>query len=132
MPSYVTLPVDADDGFPQAFLLATNGNTYRFEFHVNIAEEQLLAAQPVAARTLLDLVGDASAPAGAPAGILVMAVTRQDPAGDVPLLRCRVLPGLVYDARDLLLTFTSIVVAAGNLNGAGSFGSALGAGVALP
>jgi hypothetical protein len=128
--TFLNLPVDGDDGFPQSFLLALGGSTFRFELHVNIAEEQLLAARP-APRSLLDLVGDGSAPTGTPAGILVMAVTRQDPAGDVPVLRRRVLPGLVYDARDLLVTFSSVTVAAGNLNGAGSFGSALVGGVAV-
>jgi hypothetical protein len=132
MPMYVNLPADADDGFPQAFLLAMNAVTYRFEFHVNIAEEQLRAAQPITAHTLVDVLGGGSAAESAPTGILVMAVTRQAASGDVPLLRRRVLPGLVYDAGDLLLTFSTVAVAAGNLNGAGSFGSLLTAGVATP
>jgi|SRR5215813_3246638 len=132
MPTFVNLPVDADDGFPQAFLLSMNANTYRFEFHVNIAEEQLRAAQPIGARTLVDVVGDGSAPASALSGILVMAVTRQDATGDVALLRRRVLPGLVYDAGELLMTFATVQIAAGNLNAAGSFGSLLTAAVATP
>ena len=61
---------------------------------------------------------------------LVVAVARQDPAGDTWLLRRKVVPGLVYRAGDLLLTFRTLTVAVRNLNGVGSFGSEIVAGVA--
>lgn len=130
---FLRLPVNADEGFPQSFLLAMLGNTYRFELYVNVAEHELPPfGSGVDPRTTLDLVGG-SRPAPSPTpptGHLVLVVVRQEADGDVPLLRRRVLPGLVYPARDLLITFFEITVALGNLNGVGAYGSRIAAGVA--
>jgi hypothetical protein len=126
-PEFRQLPVDADEGFPQSFLLAMLGNVYRFELYVNVAEEQL-PTYPAAAdpRTALDLIGDRRGPRG----LLVLAVVRQDPGGETSLIRRRVLPGQVYAARELRLRFAEITVAIGNLNGVGEFGSRIRAEVA--
>jgi hypothetical protein len=121
------LPVNPDEGFPQAFRLATGGSTYLVELHVNVAEEVLPEPDRVTDE-VLDLATDtAELVTGA---FLVVAVARQDPAGDTWLLRRRVVPGLVYRAGDLLLTFRTLKVAVRNLNGVGSFGSEIVAGVA--
>jgi hypothetical protein len=63
--------------------------------------------------------------------MLVGTITRQDSSGDVVLLRRRLLPGLQYTARELLLTVEEMSLAMGNLNGVGNFGSVLTARVAL-
>jgi hypothetical protein len=73
----------------------------------------------------------ATGPAGSLRGMLVGTITRQDSSGDVVLLRRRLLPGLQYTARELLLTVEEMSLAMGNLNGVGNFGSVLTARVAL-
>jgi hypothetical protein len=123
--AFTRLPVDPDEGFPQSFLLGLGGRTYGFSWYVNVPEVTLLGdRRPHDPRVRLDLVGDPTEPDG-PAGILVLIVDRRDPDGVVPLLRRRVLPGLVYDARDLWVRVDTIGIAVGNLNGAGSYGSVL-------
>lgn len=119
-----TLPVDASDGFPQSFLVGIGERTYRVDLYVDVPEHLLddpaTAADP---RTTIDLVGSATAPAQ---GMLVATVVRQSADGTaVQLLRRRLLPGLVYTARELVLVVDEMRVAVGNLNGAGSFGSVL-------
>lgn len=121
------LPVDPDEGFPQSFLLALGGTTYRFELYVDVPEH-VLSAEPDP-RDLLDLVGAADSPAQ---GMLVGTVARQNADGSVTtLLRRRLLPGLLYPAGELLLVLDELRIARGNLNGAGTWGSALSARVGL-
>lgn len=118
-----SLPVVADDGFPQSFLLALDGRTYRVDLHVDVPEHVLGHDGPVDPRATLDVVG--SATASAPA-ILVAAVVRQDEdGGTTTLLRRRLLPGQVHHAGELVLVLDEVRVAVGNLNGAGAFGSVL-------
>ena len=128
-PDFRSLPVNPNEGFPQSFLLGFAERTYRFEFYVNIAAEQIPtgAADP---RRRLELTR-ATGPAGGLRGMLVGTITRQDSSGDVVLLRRRLLPGLQYTARELLLTVEEMSLAMGNLNGVGNFGSVLTARVAL-
>jgi hypothetical protein len=117
------LPIDADEGFPQAFLLLVDGTTYRITLHVNVPEEEL--PEPAA-------VGDTVLDLGAPQrAFLVVAVARQDPGGETPLLRTRIVAGLRYRAGDLVLTFRTLRVAVRNLNAAGAFGSEIVGGVAV-
>jgi hypothetical protein len=126
-PVFLRLPVDSDEGFPQAFRLTAGNATYRVELHVNVAEE-VLPEPDRGAGEVLDLATDtAEVDTGA---FLVVAVARQDPAGDTWLLRRKVVLRLVYRAGDLLLTFRTVKVAVRNLNGVGAFGSEIVAGVA--
>jgi hypothetical protein len=123
------LPVNPDEGFPQSFLLALAGRTYQVQLYVNVPEH-LLPHEP-GQREGIDVVGGAGAGTSA-AGLLVAAVGRREPDGAlVPLLRRRLLPGLLYTARELLLVVDEVHVAAGNLNGAGPFGSVLRARVGV-
>ena len=116
-----SLPVNPDEGFPQSFLVALAGRTYRVELYVDVPEH-LLPREP-GQRESVDVVGGAAGPA---IGLLVATIARQEPDGTlVSLLRRRLLPGLLYSARELLLVVDEVRVAAGNLNGAGPFGSVL-------
>ena len=93
------LPVDPDEGFPQSFLLAMGGASYRFELYVDVPEH-VLTADPDP-RDPLDLVGAADSPAQ---GMLIGTVARQNTDGSATtLLRRRLLPGLLYPAGELLL-----------------------------
>ncbi|MBO3103830.1 hypothetical protein [Cellulomonas fengjieae] len=122
-----TLPVDADDGFPQSFLLGMAERTYRFELYVDVPEH--LLNQEADRRTTIDVVGSATSPAQ---GMLVGVAVRQSPDGTpVPLLRRRFLPGLVHTAAELVLVVDEVRIAVGNLNGAGAFGSVLRARVGV-
>jgi hypothetical protein len=119
------LPVNADEGFPQAFLLVVGSATYRFTLHVNVPEETL--PDPEEGReAVLDL-----APSNAGRGFMVIAVVREDPGGEATLLRRKIVPGLEYQVGELVLTFHTLRVALRNLNGIGAFGSEVVGGVAL-
>ena len=93
------LPVDPDEGFPQSFLLALDERTYRVELYVNVAPSSCLPARP-ATRDVIDLVG---ATGDRPAAVRRDCWSARSPGrtadGDVgPLLRRRLLPGLLYTA----------------------------------
>ncbi|WP_026531485.1 hypothetical protein [Arthrobacter sp. H41] len=118
--SYLTLPVIADEGFPQSFLFALGPHTYRTELYVNVAEA-ILPRWPADPHTPIDVVGDR--PEVPVKGMLVVAVLCQSDAGDVPLMRRRILPGIVHTVGDLRLFMVEARIALGNLNAAGSFGS---------
>ncbi len=123
-PSFLRLPVEPDEGFPQSFRLAFGGRSYVFGLLVDIAEEVL---------------PDAGTPDGLAAAItlpthgayLVMTVVREDVTGGTTLLRRKMIPGLVYRAGDLALVVRTTRIALGNLHGVGSYGSELVAGMAL-
>jgi len=117
--AYRKLPINADEGFPQAFLLVLGEATYRFTLYVNVAEEAL----PADLGSVLDLATGRA--------FLALAVARQDAGGETVLLRRRVVPGLEYRAGDLMVTFRTVRVAVRNLNGVGAFGSQIVGGVAL-
>lgn len=127
------LPVDADEGFPQSFLVALEELTYRVELYVNVPEH-LLPLRP-APRDVIDVVGGIPSATGDlhdATGLLVAAIARQQADGVlVPLLRRRLLPGLVHTASELVLAVDDVRIAAGNLNGAGRFGSVVDARVGV-
>jgi hypothetical protein len=126
----IRLPVNPDEGFPQSFLLALAGRTYQVELYVDVPEH-LLPREP-GQRDRIDVVGGGAGAGTGAAGLLVAVLARQEPDGTlVPLLRRRLLPGLLYTARELLLVVDEVYVAAGNLNGAGPFGSVLRARVGV-
>lgn len=127
------LPVDPDEGFPQAFLFAFGGATYGITWYVDIAESQLPDPRVADPGTLIDLSGDVGGGEprqDAPRGILLLGVDLRDPDGVTPLLRRRVIPGLSYTAGQLLLVVRQAAIALGNLNGTGRYGSVLDVGVA--
>ena len=114
-----SLPIDAAEGFPQAFRVSAGGRTYQFRLYANVAEESLDAS----AGGLLDLP--------AKGAFLVLSVDREEPAGVTTVLRRKLVPGVQYHAAELALTFPTMLVDRRNLNGAGSFGSLVVGGVAL-
>ena len=115
-PVFQRLPFDPDGGFPQAFRLALADRTYIFSAYVNVTDESLLdSPDPLALPR--------------PGAFLVVDVAREDPGGPVRLLHRKVVPGLVYAAGTLSLTFPTVAVHPLNLNGSGSFGSQLVGGV---
>lgn len=120
--SYLALPVNADEGFPQSFLVALGSNTYRTDLYVNVADH-LLPRWPANPRTLVDVVGDQ--PELPVKGTLVCAVFRRGGDGDVPLMRRRLLPGIVHTLGDVSLVVVEARIALGNLNAASPFGSVL-------
>lgn len=118
-PAFLQLPINPTDGFPQAFRLAMAGRTYQFRLYANVAEEVL--DDPPAG--LLEL------PAGK--AFLVLSVDREEPGGLTTILRRKLVPGVLYEAAELVLTFTTMLLDPRNLNGIGSFGSQVVGGVAL-
>jgi hypothetical protein len=116
--TFLRLPVDADEGFPQAFRLALAGRDYGFRLYANVAEE------------VLD--GPPAGPLDLPAAgaFLVLSVEREEPDGAVTILRRKLVPGVEYLEAELALTFTTLRLDPRNLNGAGSFGSEVVGGVA--
>jgi hypothetical protein len=118
--SYRTMPVNADEGFPQSFLVALGTSTYRVDLYVNVAEH-LLPRWPPNPRILIDVVGDQ--PELPVKGSLVCAVFRRGDDGDVPLMRRRLLPGITHTLDEVSLVVVETRVALGNLNAAGPFGS---------
>jgi hypothetical protein len=117
-PTFLRLPIDPADGFPQAFRLALAGRTYQFRLHANVAEELLddgLAG-------LLELPTDRA--------FLVLTVTREGPDRAV-ILRRKLVPDVVCDAAELAVLFRVMRLDRRNLNGIGSFGSEIVGGVAV-
>ncbi|MFF0430700.1 hypothetical protein ACFYU9_00525 [Streptomyces sp. NPDC004327] len=110
-----SLPVDADEGFPQSFRLRFGDRVYQIGLYVNATEDT------VARGGLLDLLGTGP--------FLVVTVHREDPAGLVPLLRRKAVRDLPCPAGDLSIVFKEAVVDVRNLNGTGSYGSRVLAGV---
>jgi hypothetical protein len=118
-PGFLALPVNADEGFPQAFRLALAGRTYQFRLYANVAEE-LLDADPTGQ---LDLPVRGA--------FLVLSVDREEPGGLATILRRKLVPGVEYHAAELALTFPTMRLDPRNLNGVGAFGSQVAGGVAL-
>ena len=117
------LPIDPAEGFPQAFRLALAGRTYQFRVQASVAEEVVEELATAAPDGLLDLP--------ATGAYLVLAVGREEPAGLTPILRRKLVPGVLYQAAELALTFRTMRVDRRNLNGLGSFGSDVVGGVAV-
>jgi hypothetical protein len=126
MSTFLQLPVDADEGFPQSFRLALDGRAYVFGLLVSIAEEVLPTSGPGGPFDL-----DAVLPLPGPAAYLVLTVAREDSGGSVTLLRRKVVPGHVLRAGELDVVVRTVRIARGNLHGAGRHGSEVVAGVAV-
>jgi hypothetical protein len=110
--TYLTLPVNPDEGFPQSFRLAYAGRTYQVMLYVNIAEDVMLAAPDDA---LFTLPSDRA--------FLVMTVARETSGGLQTIFLRKLAPGIEYRAEELVFTFGAMTVAKRNMNGAGAHGS---------
>jgi hypothetical protein len=117
--SFLALPIDPAEGFPQAFRLSLGGRLYLFRLYANVAEETL--------------AGATGGPLDLPAtgAFLALSVDREEPAGPTTILRRKLVPRVEYHAAELALTFPRMRLDPRNLNGAGAFGSEVVGGVAL-
>ncbi|MEV8630886.1 hypothetical protein AB0395_04445 [Streptosporangium sp. NPDC051023] len=114
---YLRLPVDADDGFPQAFRLALGAATYTITLTVTVVEEERLRdGRPL-------VLPEAGA-------FMVATVARESPGPAQVVLRRKLVPNLELEGGELSLVFLSMVVDPRNLGAAGSYGSEVKAGVA--
>jgi hypothetical protein len=117
---YDPLPVDNAAGFPQQFPFLLDGVNYRFTLYVNVPEAFLGGLDE------LMVLPDAHR-------FLVVRVELLDADGAArTVFQRKVVPALEYRAGPLALVFPTQVVARRNLNNAGSFGSNVIGGVALP
>ncbi len=115
--TYFQLPIDADEGFPQAFRLNFNNTNYQIVLYANVQED-----------TPPDANGFYNLPA--PAAFMVMRVLREDPAGTTVILQRKLVLNQEYEAADVAFLFTQLRVSKSNLNGVGSFGSQVTGGIA--
>ncbi|MCD0449195.1 hypothetical protein LO762_08340 [Actinocorallia sp. API 0066] len=114
---FLRLPVQADDGFPQAFRLSLGTAVYTVALTVTVVEEETLAT----GRKLV---------LPEPGAFMVATVTRETPGPPRVVLRRKLVPGLTYEAAELEFVAVSMVVDPRNLGAAGAFGSEVVAGVA--
>jgi hypothetical protein len=115
--TYLQLPINADEGFPQAFRLSFLGNLYRVSLYVNALEGKLLRPDDYTFRL------------PEPDAFMVMTITREGSAGSTFLFRRKLVLNLEYEAAELAFVFRRMVVAKRNLNGIGAFGSEVIGGV---
>lgn len=115
---YLRLPIDPDEGFPQAFQLAFEGRSYDFFLYVNVLETD----DDVADDHIYDLP--------AKGAYLVMDVSRVGAGSLEPLFRRKLVPNLEYEAGELAFFFARMRVARRNLNGFGTHGSEVVGGIA--
>ena len=115
--SYLQLPVNADEGFPQAFRMTLGRGSYVITLRVNVADEALAGAGQV-----LQLPQ--------PGAFMVMVATREGPGQAQVIFQRKLVLGHEYGAAELALVFQELTVDQRNLNAAGTFGSRVTAGVA--
>jgi hypothetical protein len=113
--TYEPLAIVAEAGFPQAFRQTVADRVYRFVLYVNAAEDLLDA-----------LADDAVLSLPVERAYMVLRVEREpDTEGAILVFQRKLVPHREYGAAELALTFSEIVVAKRNLNGAGAFGSSV-------
>ena len=115
--TYLQLPINADEGFPQAFRLSFNGNTYQVTLYVNILEENFSDEN-----TLYVLPQQGA--------FMVMRVAREDTTGTTVIFQRKLVPDHEYEAQEVAFVFRQMQVARENLNGVGTFGSVIIGGIA--
>lgn len=155
--NFQQLPIQPEDGFPQAFLLSFENKLYRFTFSVSfltLAPFKVWeagggqTAEKMLRRSLSLPLNTAGARAHLPWELqgepermiyvlpqeelyLVMKVEREDlPAEQRMQGLTRPVLGIPIRVGDLVFLFKKIHIARGNLLGPGSFGSEIAAGVA--
>jgi hypothetical protein len=114
---YLRIPIDADRGFPQAFGMALDGQTYLLSFSVTVLDEELLTATEPLELPRQDAYA-------------VLTVSRPDGNGERTLLRRKLAPFVEYETDELAFMFTELAVHPRNINGTGAFGSRITGGVA--
>jgi hypothetical protein len=122
------LPVLADQGLPQAFSCTVGATSYDFGVYVNINADEGDPPQ-----TLYDLAAPAGLAGPAdPPGYLVLRIARQGPDGPQVIFLRKLVPepGLIHYCAELAVKAVTAIVARGNMNGAGSYGSQIVIGVA--
>ncbi|MFJ1792852.1 hypothetical protein [Kitasatospora griseola] len=127
-PEFDRLPVEPDEGLPQAFSCPVGAAVYEFGLYA-----ELDAPETDPPETLYDLAAPAPAPtAVAPPGYLVLRVVRQGADGPrtVFLRKLVVEPELVHTAGQLAIRLVAAKLARGNLNGPGRYGTEIVIGVA--
>ena len=131
---FLRLPVVPDEGLPQAFSCLVGDTGYDFGLYANFQ-----GGEEDPPETLYDLAAPARAPQPTapgrqlrPPGYLVLRVAGQGPAGPRVLFLRKLVaePELVHEAGPLAITLAEAVLARGNLNGSGHFGSRIVIGVA--
>ena len=122
------LPVEPDQGLPQAFSCLIGGTSYEFGLYANL---------DIANQDPLETVYDLSPPGGlaqpaSPPGYLVLRVVRQGLTGPRIIFLRKLVPepGLVHEAGELAIMLARAQIARGNLNGPGHFGTQIVIGVA--
>jgi hypothetical protein len=115
--SYLQLPVNADDGFPQAFRMTLGRGSYVIALYVNVVDEALVSA---GLPLLLPQTG----------AFMVMVAAREGPGQAQVILQRKLVPGHEYAAAELAFVFQELTVDPRNLNAAGAFSSRVTAGVA--
>ncbi len=125
---FFQLPVAADQGLPQAFSCVVGATSYDFGIYasINVAE-----GDPPETRYDLASRGGLTRPADPP-GYLVLRIVRQGTAGPQVIFLRKLVPepGLIHYGAELAIKVTAAIVARGNLNGTGSYGSQIVIGVA--
>lgn len=115
---YLRLPIDADQGFPQAVRMSFGGRDYVLSCYVNVTDEELLDR-------------DEPLPLPQPGAFLVLEVATEEAAGTRILFRRKLVPHREYHAQELALLFTELAVHPRNLNASGAHNSSVVGGVAL-
>jgi hypothetical protein len=113
---YLRLPIQPDEGFPQAFRLSVGSSAYSVALYVSVLEDPIPDQ-----RLVLPTTG----------AFMVMSVRRDSPGSPTTIFRRKLVTQHEYEAAELAFVFTRIAVDARNLNGAGAFGSQVTGGVAL-
>lgn len=123
--AYLALPVSADDGIPQAFLLDIGGIVYRLIFGITFSDPAFVLSSAYAG-IFFDL------PDAANGLFLTLRVEREDqPAATRFLGISRVTLGVPIAIGPLRFQFSRIKLAQANLSGPGSYGSEIVADVAV-
>jgi hypothetical protein len=126
--AFFQLPVVADQGLPQAFSCTVGATGYDFGVYANIS-----AGESDPPQTLYDLVSPSGLAAPAdPPGYLVLRIVRQGTGGPQVIFWRKLVPepGLIHYGAELAIKMTTAILARGNLNGTGSYGSQILIGVA--
>jgi hypothetical protein len=125
---FFQLPVLADQGLPQVFSCIVGTTSYDFGVYANITVGE---SDPPETRYDLAPPGGL-ATAADPPGYLVLRIVRQDTDGPQVIFLRKVVPepDLIHYGSELAIKVTAAILARGNLNGAGSYGSQILIGVA--
>ncbi|MFH9246360.1 hypothetical protein ACH4LK_13120 [Streptomyces lydicus] len=122
------LPVDPDEGLPQAFTCPIGDMAYDFGLYANLE-----TGDDDPPGTLYDLAAPSRIKVPArPPGYLVLRVVRLGAEGPRVEFLCKLVaePPLVHRTERLAIRLLEAKVARGNLNGRGHYGSSIVIGVA--